>query len=976
MDAIANEVRIVITGQNNSGKAFAGALAAVKAFTKAVEAETAKVGKTFTDSFKPLEEEAKRQTQRAPKQGADAAGAFARGFSKRLESAFKALPKVDISADTTDAQIKLSSVRSALEDLSGKTVGVDIDSTTAMAELRAIEQELESIADGADVAVRMDTKAALAQIAALKREAGESGRDIGDRLTKAMAEGIQSGAGDLRGQFSAMLKGVFSTPVLGPVAAAAAAGIGAAVSGALANVMGGMLVAGIGAQLTTLGVKALFHVEKINKEWSKAEQKRVQESNKQAEQLARGWELAMRSVNNSLKGAAQPLIPVIDEARKQLKSLAEDFAPALEAGYDAAAGPMKSFIKDLGDGLRELKPAIEPLMSTFGELLDQIGPQLPGLFEEISNALTDLSGTMSENKGLFATIFVGLLHAIPLVISAISGVASAFATMIRVGQSVSDAVGTSFNTLRGSILGAMETILQAVKSTAEILGKMPGPMGAVWRGIAEGVDGAITKVHEWQRVVADSQNKIEIKAEIRDLAEKLAEARRQLDDPNLTKERRAEINANIDRLNAKLAEALIKLGDPNLIRERKASLTADIDRLKSRIADAKKELDSPNISRERKARLNADIAALQAKLRTAQNAINALKGKSVSINITTYYNTVRKTEKARASAHGGILGSSIPAYAGGGLSGAGAGVFALVGEQGPELVNLPYGSTVIPAGGTRRILDDEGLDYDDFAGYAKGGKTGAKKKPKPKKQAKKAKPKKPAKKSIHQLTPPKKKAKAKPKVTYGVDSEGNAVELWDIPEPEPKKQALKANDRKSSGAQSRKANDREQARKANDRKSGAQARKANDRKPAKKSIHQLTQSDVKKAKAAKKKPAKKSIHQLTPSDVKRKKSIHQLTPSDVHGRSGGSDGVYIDGSQGGGYVDTYDGAYADSGEVSVSNLEGGSAGPSWSGMSGGGGSVQPVVNVYVQGSIRSDRDIVALIRDAFLNGGFRGVLPT
>lgn len=34
----------------------------------------------------------------------------------------------------------------------------------------------------------------------------------------------------------------------------------------------------------------------------------------------------------------------------------------------------------------------------------------------------------------------------------------------------------------------------------------------------------------------------------------------------------------------------------------------------------------------------------------------------------------------------------------------------------------------------------------------------------------------------------------------------------------------------------------------------------------------------------------------------------------------------------------------------------------------------PVVNVYVQGSIRSDRDLVALIRDEFLNGGFRGVL--
>lgn len=34
----------------------------------------------------------------------------------------------------------------------------------------------------------------------------------------------------------------------------------------------------------------------------------------------------------------------------------------------------------------------------------------------------------------------------------------------------------------------------------------------------------------------------------------------------------------------------------------------------------------------------------------------------------------------------------------------------------------------------------------------------------------------------------------------------------------------------------------------------------------------------------------------------------------------------------------------------------------------------PVINIYVAGSIRSDRDLVKLIRDEFVNGGFRGAL--
>ncbi len=56
-------------------------------------------------------------------------------------------------------------------------------------------------------------------------------------------------------------------------------------------------------------------------------------------------------------------------------------------------------------------------------------------------------------------------------------------------------------------------------------------------------------------------------------------------------------------------------------------------------------------------------------------------------------------------------------YAQGGLAGVSGGAVALVGEEGPELVALPYGSKVIPAGQTASILDDE----DDYPGYASGG---------------------------------------------------------------------------------------------------------------------------------------------------------------------------------------------------------------------------------------------------------------
>ncbi|WP_204039817.1 hypothetical protein [Acrocarpospora phusangensis] len=77
---------------------------------------------------------------------------------------------------------------------------------------------------------------------------------------------------------------------------------------------------------------------------------------------------------------------------------------------------------------------------------------------------------------------------------------------------------------------------------------------------------------------------------------------------------------------------------------------------------------------------------------------------------------------ANQRAHGGAIG----AYASGGNTRAGAlaqsgSAMALVGEAGPELVRLPYGSTVIPAGQTQLMLE-EGAGI--IRGYASGGPLG------------------------------------------------------------------------------------------------------------------------------------------------------------------------------------------------------------------------------------------------------------
>ncbi|MEU4224274.1 hypothetical protein AB0F17_08275 [Nonomuraea sp. NPDC026600] len=103
------------------------------------------------------------------KKFAETAG-FAAGFRKKLEDATKKLPKIEIDADSTPAEVKLAELRAKLEKLSGKEIGVDIDASQALVEMAALQHELEGIGDGALFEVRADIGNALADLNAVTRE--------------------------------------------------------------------------------------------------------------------------------------------------------------------------------------------------------------------------------------------------------------------------------------------------------------------------------------------------------------------------------------------------------------------------------------------------------------------------------------------------------------------------------------------------------------------------------------------------------------------------------------------------------------------------------------------------------------------------------------------------------------------------------------------------------------------------------------
>ena len=104
----------------------------------------------------------------------------------------------------------------------------------------------------------------------------------------------------------------------------------------------------------------------------------------------------------------------------------------------------------------------------------------------------------------------------------------------------------------------------------------------------------------------------------------------------------------------KMAKSMIAI--PNVSRE--ARLTANKRDLDTKLADARRQLKDPNLTKERRAKINADIARLVAQLRKAQAQINALKGKTVLVRysaagVTTW--TAASTRGGGKRAMGGPI---------------------------------------------------------------------------------------------------------------------------------------------------------------------------------------------------------------------------------------------------------------------------------------------------------------------------------
>ncbi|CAM5416459.1 transglycosylase SLT domain-containing protein [Streptomyces purpurascens] len=295
--------------------------------------------------------------------GNDNAGAFGRAFKSRLEVAFRSLPRPDVRINDTGFNADLARIRSRMESLSGKRIGVDIDADTAFAELEAIDAKLAELGSRSpNIQVRSDIATARAELAEMQRQVNDLDRD--DVRIRVTANTAQANAALL--QLAVALGAVAAIPLV-PIAAA---GIGAIASAAVAA------GAGVGA-LALVAVPAIKSVTSVIQAKSAAEKEAASSTNNAAAATVRAAQSAMQmtSAQAALRNAHRQAAQSIAQANRQVEDAERAVAQAAQRAADQrrqAAESVERVERSLADAKRQARQAEEDLTQARKDAAQQL----------------------------------------------------------------------------------------------------------------------------------------------------------------------------------------------------------------------------------------------------------------------------------------------------------------------------------------------------------------------------------------------------------------------------------------------------------------------------------------------------------------------------------------------------------------------------------------------------------------------------
>lgn len=366
-----------------------------------------------------------------------------------------------------------------------------------------------------------------------------------------------------------------------------------------------------------------------------------------SDQIKAKWSSVLKDLKSDFRGLAEPMIPVLDRGLDRLREMSSVAAPVLKKAISDTSSATEEFMNRIVDGFENFgRIAFKPIMDAWNVFAPVFGDEWDEFMQELGHSFEDMANLVKEHPTEIAAALDIVFETIDLLIDTITFFGKVWVQTLQHGG---DVLAGFIDVLKVFAIATLDTFDVAVEGVTRFLEIIPG-MG-----------GGMREARESFKNFRDGV----------------------IEDLGMAAESARNFGADLDKAN------------------RKRKLEADINTWQSRLAQARRDLKKTT-DQKAKTNLKADISDFQAKINKAWQELAKIDGANAVAYITTYSTTYRSVHDIVGKATGGVRGLSAAATGGVRRNA------TMVGEHGPEIVDLPAGSRVRSNSDTRRILGQGG----------------------------------------------------------------------------------------------------------------------------------------------------------------------------------------------------------------------------------------------------------------------------
>ena len=572
-----------------------------------------------------------------------------RGFSAARQGAKKLADDIERNLKTAGARAGRS-LADGIRD--GLKAGHPLIIRGADATGDGVAQELKQsgdkagrgLGDGISDGLRGVAPEVIAEAKLLGKTVEAEMGSAGTQSGKKLGQGIKSGISGASDGIGDGIIGALKSVASNPIVASALTAVGVAGAGVIGGALGAAVIGGAGG----LGIVGGFAAAAMDP-------------------LVQGASIALKDiVSNDLEDAAKAFVPSAVDAINQVHAAWKRMLPTIENIFEQSGGLVEPLLGGILDGVDALINGIDDSLSTAGPVFEAFG----SLFRDALTGLGDVFTGLSDDTEDIASTIGLLSEAITISLDVIQ----------------------AFIEVTTAVTGPLIRGAEAARSwTHELFDGRDGIeevslKGAVWHDVTEETTGAINDQISALRA---------LEQEMRKQTDPLFEI--------------FELQTKVGKAQETYNESLEKNG-PHAAKTRKALLDmgkASFELTSALTSAASEGFDGKLTPAMRDALRNAgntakQIDALEKELIAAWRAANKWSGTYTQTYITRYKEYGLKSPSAGGGFQGLATGGIVGAATGGAHSG-----LRMVGEAGPELVNLPPGTQVHSNPDTQRMLASE-----------------------------------------------------------------------------------------------------------------------------------------------------------------------------------------------------------------------------------------------------------------------------